>query len=85
VSTAFGNANRRCPFVDAGEEHGAEVERPDAVRALFEANEVLLERVDPFYQNGMKSVVLPAVDLLPASSIAITVMTFSPNTPYALV
>ena len=40
--------------------------------------DVLLEP-DLFY--GMKSVVLPAVDLLPASSIAITVMTLSPRTP----
>src|SRR5687768_14186851 len=38
--------------------------------------------VDPSRQNGMTSVVLPAVDRLPASSIATTVMTFSPSTPY---
>jgi len=31
-----------------------------------------LERVDPFHHHGMKSVVLPATDLLPASSIATT-------------
>ena len=52
--------------------------------AGVDANVVLLERVDPFRHHGMKSVVLPAVDLLPASSIAITVMTLSPCTPYAL-
>ena len=51
--------------------------------AGFEANIVLLERVAPFSQ--MTSLVWPAVDLLLASSIAITVMTFSPNTPYTLV
>ena len=50
-----------------------------------EANVVLLERVDPFCQDGMKTVVLPAVDRLPASSIAMTVTTLSPTTPYAWV
>jgi len=29
-------------------------------------------------------VVLPSIDLLPASTIAITVTSFSPTTPYAL-
>jgi hypothetical protein len=41
-----------------------------------------LERVDQLY--GRKIVVLPAVERLPAPSIATTVTTLSPGTPYAL-
>jgi hypothetical protein len=40
-------------------------------------------RAIPMVQSWMKSVVRPATDLLPASSTAMTVMSFSPRTPYA--
>jgi len=50
--------------------------------ALGSRASVVLVRVDPFY--GRTIVVEPAVDRLPASSIAITVTTLFPGTPYAL-
>ena len=52
------------------------------VRRSGAAHGTLRVRCSGLY--GSTIVVLPAIDLLPASSIAMTVISLSPNTPYAL-
>ena len=45
----------RVPFVDSAQEYVAEIERPDPVINLFEADAMLLERGRQIEQPGLES------------------------------